>query len=229
MYEFARAFVLRHGTDTTDFEIRSETTRYATHLLAQWLELDGEAHNGAGIDVQLKCRAGTTTAYPHTNQFLYHKVVRGDAVQIRAAVRIGGYAGEGYRALQIEPMTDLHARMWEVHTEMTELQAELCGSGTPCNAVASKVLKVARDAGLERYVYHRPAHGIGLEGHQPPYLSLGDGTLLKENMVLSNEAGLYNPEGGWGYNHSNTVVVGKDRGIVLNRTPLTKEWCWLKI
>lgn len=68
-----------------------------------------------------------------------------------------------------------------------------------------------------------------MEGHQPPYLSLGDETVLEEGMVLSNEPGLYNPEGGWGYNHSNTILVGKDGGNVLNRTPLTAEWCWLAL
>lgn len=229
MLEFARAFIIEHGTEVTDFDVRLETERYATHLLMQWLKPDGKLHGGIGIDLWFGCRAGVTTAYPHPNQFLYHKIERGDAIQIAGFVHLGGYAGEGYRALQTEPLTDLHRKMWEVHTEMTELQAELCKAGVPCNEVASRMLKVARDAGMESYVRHRPAHGIGMEGHQPPYLSLGDGTVLEEGMVLSNEPGLYNPEGGWGYNHSNTILVGKDRGIVLNKTPLTKGWCWLQI
>ncbi len=229
MLGFARAFILGRGAGVTDFDVRLETERYATHLLMQWLKLDGRPHNGAGINFWFGCRAGLTTAYPHPNQFPYHQIERGDAIQLAGFVHLGGYVGEGYRALQTEPMTDLHERMWDVHTEMTELQAELCRAGAPCNEIASRVLRLARDAGLERYVYHRPAHGIGMEGHQPPYLSLGDETVLEEGMVLSNEPGLYNPEGGWGYNHSNTVLVGKERGIVLNKTPLTKEWCWLKI
>lgn len=229
MLEFARAFILGRGTEVTDFDVRLETERYATHLLMQWLKLDGKPHTGVGIDFWFGCRAGITTAYPHPNQFFYHKIERGDAIQLAGFVHLGGYVGEGYRALQTEPMTDLHKKMWDVHTEMTELQAELCRAGMPCNEIASRVLRLARDAGLEKYVYHRPAHGIGMEGHQPPYLSLGDETVLEEGVVLSNEPGLYNPEGGWGYNHSNTVLVGKERGIVLNKTPLAKEWCWLKI
>jgi len=229
MLEFARAFICEHGTGVTDFDVRLETERYATHLLMQWLKLDGRPHSGVGIDLWFGCRAGVATAYPHPNQFLHHKIECGDAIQIAGFVHLGGYAAEGYRALQTEPMTDLHRRMWEVHTEMMERQAELCRAGVPCNEVAGKVLKVARDAGLERYIRHRPAHGIGMEGHQPPYLSLGDATILKEGMVLSSEPGLYNPEGGWGYNHSNTLLVGRDHGTVLNRTPLTKEWCWLTI
>jgi len=47
--------------------------------------------------------------------------------------------------------------------------------------------------------------------------------------MFSNKPGLYNPEGGFGYNHSNNICVGKDAGIRMNKTPLTKEWCWLTV
>jgi len=47
--------------------------------------------------------------------------------------------------------------------------------------------------------------------------------------MFSNEPGLYNPEGGFGYNHSNNICVGKDAGIRMNKTPLTKAWCWLAL
>ena len=49
-----------------------------------------------------------------------------------------------------------------------------------------------------------------------PCISLGDDTLLEENMIFSNEPGLYNPTGGFGYNHSNTVLVTRERGVYLN-------------
>ena len=106
---------------------------------------------------------------------------------------------------------------------------ELSVAGTPCNVIASRVLKVARDAGLEEFIYHRPAHGIGMEGHQQPCISLGDETILEEGMVISNEPGLYSPRNGWGYNHSNTILVTGEKGILLNKVPMTKEWCWIDI
>lgn len=227
--EFARAFIMEHGTSVTDYDVQVETRRYATTLLMDWLGPDGRPHNAVGIDLWFGCRAGVSTAYPHPNQFFYHKIERGDAIQIAGWVHLGGYVGECYRALQTQPMTTLQKKVWQVHTEMTELQAELCKAGARCNEVASRVLKLARDAGLERYIYHRPAHGIGMEGHQAPCLSLGDETVLEEGMLFSNEPGLYNPEGGWGYNHSNTILVGKDKGTIMNSTPLTQEWCWLEI
>lgn len=229
MLKYARAFILEHGTRVTDFEVEWETKRYTTHLLMNWIKPDGRPHNAVGVSLGFSCRAGVSTAYPHPNQFYYHKIERGDAIQIAGWVHVGGYEGECYRALQTYPMTDLQKETWRVHTEMTKLQAELCKAGTPCNEIAAKTLVLPRQAGLEKFIYHRPAHGIGMEGHQDPCLSLGDETVLQEGMILSNEPGLYNPEGGWGYNHSNTVLVGKEKGIMLTKTPLTENWCWLEI
>jgi Xaa-Pro dipeptidase len=229
LLEYGRALLLKYGAKVTDFDIRHEMERYGTHLLMKWMNLDGKPHQAVGIDMWVSCRAGATTAYPHPNQFYYHRIQKGDAIQLVGFVHIGGYVGEGYRALQTHPMSDLQKRVWEVHTRMTELQIELCIAGTPCNYIARRVLNLAKDAGMEEFLYHRPAHGVGMEGHQPPCVSLGDETILQEGMVLSNEPGLYSPKHGWGYNHSNTILVGKEKGVLLNKVPMTKEWCWLDI
>ena len=68
-----------------------------------------------------------------------------------------------------------------------------------------------------------------MEGHQPPYIALGDATVLAEGMMFSNEPGLYNIEGGYGYNHSNNIVITADGSRRMNAAPLTKEFCWIKM
>jgi Xaa-Pro aminopeptidase len=231
MMDFARDYLLTHGTDATDFEVQHATHAFGTSELMKYLKLDGRPHTGVGVDTSFFCRTGVGTAYPHPNQFFHQKIRPGDAIQISAGVRIGGYGGEGYRAMQIAGpnVTELHHKLWDVHTAMTLEQQKLMKPGGRCNQVAEGVLRLPREAGLEKYVYHRPAHGEGSEGHQAPYLSLGDDTVLEENMTFSNEPGLYNPEGGFGYNHSNLVRVTKSGGEQINQTPLTKEWCWIKI
>jgi Xaa-Pro dipeptidase len=80
---------------------------------------------------------------------------------------------------------------------------------------------------VQQYVFHRPVHGEGMEGHQPPYLSLGDPTVLVEKMMLSNEPGLCNVAGGHVYNHGNILLVGTDRARQMNQTPMSKEWCFI--
>jgi Xaa-Pro aminopeptidase len=231
MLAFAREFILTHGTAVTDFDVRRATEEFGTRTLmaAMGHEVDGRAHHGVGIGLGFFCRAGVATAYPYPNQFFYTRIARGQAVQIASVIHVGGYGGEGYRALHIAPMDDLQKKMWDVHTEMTLKQAELCKAGARCQDIGEATLAIAHEAGLGKYVYHRPAHGQGMEGHQAPYLSLGDDTLLVENMTFSNEPGLYNLDGGYAYNHSNCVHVGKDRGTIMNKTPLTRDFCWLKI
>lgn len=231
MLEFARNYILTHGTDATDFEVGHATQAYAAQELTRSLELDGRPHKGVGITLGFECRTGQATAYPHPNQFFYQKIAKGDAIQVAGWVKVGGHGGEGYRGMQIAGpgVGELHHKLWDVHTAMTLKQQELMKAGVNCNQVAEAVLALPRAAGLEKYIYHRPAHGEGSEGHQAPYLSLGDETVLEENMTFSNEPGLYNPEGGFGYNHSNLVRVTTDGGEQMNRTPVTKEWCWIKI
>ena len=79
-------------------------------------------------------------------------------------ISIGGVGGEGYRALQTEPMNDLQKRMWETHSEMTLLQAEVSKAGVRCQEVAEQVLAIAQRAGMEKFVYYRPALGQRWEG-----------------------------------------------------------------
>ncbi len=231
MLSFARGYILERGARATDNDVRVATEDFGTRTLmaAMGSEIDGKAHHAVGIGLNFTCRAGAATAYPHPNQFFYAKLAPGQAVQISAVIRVGGYGGEGYRALHIAPMNDLQKKMWDVHTEMTLKQAEMCRAGAKCNEIGEATLAIAQKAGMEKFVYHRPAHGQGAEGHQAPYLSLGDDTVLAENMTFSNEPGLYNLEGGYGYNHSNCVRVARDRGVIMNKTPLTRDFCWLKI
>jgi len=231
MLAFARGFILKNGTSITDFDVRRATEEFGTRTLmaAMGSEVDGRAHKAVGIGLGFSCRVGVATAYPHPNQFFFGRIARGQAVQISSVIRIGGYGGEGYRAMHVEPMNDQQKKMWDVHNEMTLKQAELCKAGAKCQDIAAATLAIAKSAGMEKYVYHRPAHGQGMEGHQAPYIALGDDTVLVENMTFSNEPGLYNLEGGYGYNHSNCVHVGRQRGTIMNKTPLTREFCWLKL
>lgn len=69
--------------------------------------------------------------------------------------------------------------------------------------------KVFKDAGYWDLVRHHTGHGIGLEGHEPPYLDQGNPQPLQPGMVVSIEPGIY--ELGYaGFRHSDTLVVTED-------------------
>jgi hypothetical protein len=53
------------------------------------------------------------------------------------------------------------------------MQKELSKEGIARSAVAYQIHQHQVKEGVQKYVYHRPAHGMGMEGHQPPYLAPG--------------------------------------------------------
>jgi Xaa-Pro aminopeptidase len=228
-HAFARDYLLARGTDCTDWEIQCETERFLIDIMMNDIKRDGRPHSAVGCAAEVLVRSGLGTAYPHPNQFHHNRINRGDAIQIVCIAQIGGYNGEQYRACHIEPVPELGRRMWEVHTEATMIQARESKAGVRCQDVAKAVHEYQVNNGMAEYIYHRPAHGQGIEGHQPPYIALGDETVLVEGMMFSNEPGLYSPKDGFGYNHGDNVLVTKTKGIQMGPAPLTKEWCFVKL
>lgn len=233
-HAFARDYILTYGTDVTDYEVAAATELWINDLLYRDLDLaGGAAHHGVSSHVRLGVRAGPVTAYPHPNQPYYNRIGRNMALQIAGIARIGGYGHENYRAFIIADDAgrfDAHMRkLWAVSRDCCDMQLELSVEGVTCSSVAYQIHKYQAREGVAKYVYHRPAHGAGVEGHQAPYLALGDYTMMQKNMCFSEEPGLYDPETGCGFNWSDTIVIGEKKSYRMSRVPYSEEWCWLKL
>jgi Xaa-Pro aminopeptidase len=231
---FARDYILTHGSDVTDYEVGKATELWINDILYSELDLaGGKPHHGVASSIGIGVRVGPLTAYPHPNQPLYNRIGRNMALQVEGGAQVGGYGGENYRAFIIADATggfDAHMRkLWEVSQRTCDMQVELSVEGRTCSDVAYEIHKYQVAQGVQQYVYHRPAHGEGVEGHQSPYLSLGDHTMLRRSMCFSEEPGLYDTQHGCGFNWSNTVVVGSRSGWRMSRVPYSQEWCWLKL
>ena len=233
-HAFARDYILTHGTDITDYEVKMATELWINSQLWADLDLaDGAVHHGVRSGVYVGVRAGPVTGYPHPNQPYFNRIGRDTALQIAGIARIGGYGHENYRPFIIADSKgefDAHMRkLWEVSKVCCDMQVELSVEGVTCSHVAYRIHKYQVAQGVEKYIYHRPAHGAGVEGHQSPYLALGDYTMMRRNMCFSEEPGLYDPERRCGFNWSDTVVVGRKSGYRMSRVPYSTDWCWLKL
>jgi len=231
---FARDYVLTHGTDVTDWEVAKAAELWINDILYSELDLAaGRSHHGVQSSVGIGVRVGPLTGYPHPNQPQYNRIARGLALQIEGGASVGGYGGENYRAFIIADAAgnfDPHMRkLWEVSQHTTDMQVELSVEGRTCSEVAFQIHRYQVEQGVQKYVYHRPGHGEGVEGHQSPYIALGDHSMLQQGMCFSEEPGLYDPEHGCGFNWSDTVVVGRKSGYRMSRVPYSEEWCWIKI
>lgn len=229
MHAFGRDLLLEKGLGAVDYEIAQAIMAYGARMIMNDIDRDGRPHTAVGISIGVGCRSGVGTAYPHPNQFHYNKVEKGHALQIAGVVNVGGYGGELYRAYQIHPWDAHREKVWDAHTESVRIQQRESRAGTVCSHVAKAVHDYQVAQGMEKYIYHRPAHGQGSEGHQAPYIALGDTTTLEEGMTFSNEPGLYDSENGFGYNHSDCVLVTPKGGVPLGSVPLSREWSFLKL
>lgn len=229
IHAYARDYVLAHGTDATDCEVANAAEKFGVDLIMKDIAHDGRPHNAVGIRVGIGCRTGVATAYPHPNQYYYKRIEKGDALQIAGVVRIGGYGGECYRYYQIRPSTAHRDKVWDVVTECVRIQEKELKAGVTCASVAEEIHQYQVKQGMQDYIYHRPAHGEGMEGHQAPWLALGDETVLHEGMTFSVEPGLYDPKNGFGYNPSDGLLVTKKKGVLQSSVPYTREWMYLDL
>src|SRR5437588_5197261 len=68
--------------------------------------------------------------------------------------------------------------------------------GAECGSVDTAARKVVTDAGFGpdyKYFTHRLGHGIGMDGHEWPYLVRGNKLALQPGMTFSDEPGVYQP------------------------------------
>jgi Xaa-Pro dipeptidase len=65
---------------------------------------------------------------------------------------------------------------------------------------------VIEEAGYGEYFIHRTGHGLGLEGHEPPYIVEGNQQLLQPGMTFTVEPGIYLPGKG-GVRIEDDVVI----------------------
>ena len=96
--------------------------------------------------------------------------------------------------------------------------AENMKEGMVAEQVDKMSLDQIRKAGYAQFLKHRTGHGIGLEGHESPWIADGDKTVLKVGMTFSCEPGVYDPNWG-GFRHSDTVIVGQSKGEIMNKYP----------
>lgn len=229
IHAFMRNYLMERRLGVTDWEVANAARLWGMDRIMRDITRDGNPHGAVGIEVNVSCRSGRVTAYPHPNQASFTRVEPGHAIQFAGVVRIGGYGGEQYRSFLVAPWTDWQEKVWDVHTRSYFIQAEESYEGNTCSNVAKAVHDYHIANGCAHLIYHRPGHGEGMEGHQPPYQALGDYTVMRRGMHFSNEPGLYDPANGFGYNHGNNILVAKGRGLQMGTAPCDREWCLLTL
>jgi Xaa-Pro dipeptidase len=213
-----RDFIQKHGNVS-----ENEILKNAADALADKLGSELKEVVGVSIDPPFGGLVpfGKRSAFPHAVPST-DRLKRGDALILSYGTQVGGYAVEDERSFIIGKPTDYAKRLYEAMLAAHDAGVENLKEGAIAEEVDKKSLDQIRKAGFEKFLKHRTGHGIGLEGHESPWIAEGDKTVLKEGMTFSCEPGVYDPEWG-GFRHSDTVIVRKDKGEVINQYPTRLE------
>ena len=137
------------------------------------------------------------SAFPH-GSVQPQKLREGSVVLIDSGCTVYGYQSDISRSWVFGHASPRQREVWDTVKRGQEIALETARPGVPAGAVDRAVrtyyeqLGWSRDYGLPG-LSHRTGHGIGLDGHEPPYLVRSDTTLLEAGMCFSDEPGLYIP------------------------------------
>jgi Xaa-Pro dipeptidase len=191
-----------------DVEVRLMACLEATSAMKKTYGGEYESVKGRFVSAGFRGQVGWKSAMPHSIDI--NKPIReGDVLVTGAGADIGGYGSELERTMLVGKPTSKQEKMFKVMCSAQEAAADALKPGNTCADVDRATNKVFRDAGYWDLVRHHTGHGIGLEGHEPPYLDQGNPQPLQPGMVVSIEPGIY--ELGYaGFRHSDTLVVTED-------------------
>jgi len=216
--QVGRDFVHTHGAVTED-----EILRTAADAVAA--KMGSELKDVVGVNIEPPFGSlvpfGKRSAFPHAVPSK-DRLKKGDALILSYGSGVGGYYVECERSFVIGKPSDYAKRLYDAMLAAHDAGVENMKEGAIAEEVDKKALDQIRKAGFEKFLRHRTGHGIGLQGHESPWIAEGDKTVLKQGMTFSCEPGIYDPDWG-GFRHSDTVVVRKDKGEPLNKYPTRLE------
>lgn len=136
---------------------------------------------------------GASAALPH-GTLKPQKLKEGDVVLIDGGCSVDGYESDVTRTGIFGKPSDKIARVYEIVRKAQDAALDAARAGKLSGTVDDAARKVITDAGYGpdyKFFTHRLGHGIGLDGHEHPYLVRGSKTMLEPGMTFSNEPGIY--------------------------------------
>jgi Xaa-Pro dipeptidase len=150
----------------------------------------------AGCDPQVPftpiVSSGPNAANPHATPS-DRKLTSGDLLVIDWGASYEGYFSDITRTFAIGKMEPEYTQICRVVLEANTAGRKAAQPGITAEAVDQAVRAVIQSAGYGKYFTHRTGHGLGMEGHEDPYIRVGNLMLLEPGMTFTIEPGIYLP------------------------------------
>jgi Xaa-Pro dipeptidase len=153
-------------------------------------------------------QVGEFSALPHGSA-TPQQVREGSILLIDGGCKVEGYSSDLSRTFVLGTPTQKMQDVFEIEHRAQSAALAAARPGVACEAVDAAARKVIVDAGYGpdyRYFSHRVGHGMGMDGHEWPYLVRGNTLPLAPGMVFSDEPGIYLP-GEFGVRLEDDMVI----------------------
>ena len=156
-------------------------------------DLVRKAHEQLGFTGGADVQVGEFSAFPH-GSVTPQVVHEGTIVLMDGGCAVEGYQSDITRTFVLGKASEKMKSVFDIVHRAQSAALSAAKPGAECGAVDAAARKVVTDAGYGpdyKYFTHRLGHGLGMDGHEWPYLVRGNPAKLKANITTSNEPGIY--------------------------------------
>lgn len=169
------------------------------------------SHQKLGVTGSGGPQFGPNSAFPH-GSMVQRSLKPGDTILVDGGCSVEGFRSDVTRTIVFGEPTDKQKRVWDIVKKAQTAALKAAKPGVTCEEVDAAARKVIEDAGFGpgyKFFTHRLGHGIGMEGHEYPYLVKGNKLKLSPGMTFSNEPGIY-IYGEFGVRIEDCMVITED-------------------
>ncbi len=160
--------------------------------------------------------SGKKTSMPHGTPS-DKKLQSGDFITLDFGCVYKGYCSDMTRTVVLGKANEKQKEIYNIVLSAQLKGLEAIRSGVSCAKADKEARDIIEKAGYGEYFGHSLGHGVGLLIHESPNLSPRSEMILKENMVVSCEPGIYIPDFG-GVRIEDLVVVNKEGCTILSKS-----------
>ena len=158
--------------------------------------------------------SGVNSANPHAKP-TDKRVEAGEPIVLDFGCSYNGYTSDMTRTIFLKFIPEEIKPIYDLVLLNQEKALEQMIENGDTKKISNQVVFNFKQKGYE--LIHALGHGVGMETHEKPYITNRSGQILKENMVVTVEPGIYIPNR-FGVRIEDTVLVKKEEPISLTKS-----------
>jgi Xaa-Pro aminopeptidase len=170
--------------------------------------------NAEGESFETIVASGENSSKPHAVP-TDRKINTNDIITIDMGCKINGYCSDMTRTIFVGSITPEQKQIYELVLANQKKALDEIREGANIKTISKSVESDFNVNG--QTLIHSLGHGVGLDIHEAPAINIKNDSLLKENMIITDEPGIY-IAGNFGIRIEDTVLVTKKGAISLTES-----------